>query len=339
MNSKKSMTKVLLLIFIVTMSMSFLTSAAAATNSESEGSSILTADYGVQVWLHDVDDWSYIQSVKIVMTGVTDPIELSRKASSIIYEAPDGFDYQFDKITQIIVKTSDGDQIFAPACEHGILGWWSKKIYYHVWVAGPNPIQLTKTVAPAQVYAGATVTYTFTVSNNGKLPLKDVSLTDPMFGSTPIWTDDYMASGDSSGSIVVTATAPSPAAEALPYTVNNTATVTATQYKSCEHENYCEETGCYSQVSTDCGDSDCDGDCDECVDRTVTDTASASYQVIPTPVTPDPKLTLTKGVNVSQTTGGQPVVYTFVLTNTGNVALQDITLTDAMLQTAIDSAG
>ncbi len=150
---------------------------------------------------------------------------------------------------------------------------------------------------PASATIGQTITYTFTVTNTGNVPLSNVTLTDPLPGITIDPTPDGDLNNDKvldltetwryTATYIVPTGAPNP--------IPNTATV----------------TGDYR------GDTATDSD-----DHTVT-------------------LDIGPGINLAKegpasATIGQTITYTFTVTNTGNVPLSNVTLTDPLPGITID---
>ncbi|WP_146145326.1 DUF7507 domain-containing protein [Microbacterium timonense] len=141
--------------------------------------------------------------------------------------------------------------------------------------------------------AGDTVDYSFTVTNTGQTTVESVAVSDPKAGSVtcPAVTVAPTAS--------TTCTADAPyvitAADVTTGAVNNTATATAHPLGS-----------------------------------PATVTSNSSSTSTPT-VAPAPALTLTKSASPSDAAAyreGQVITYSFVVRNTGNVPIENITITD-----------
>ncbi len=184
--------------------------------------------------------------------------------------------------------------------------------YTNSLTAKPS-LAVTKTAAVADTNGdlvtgdvGDVVTYSFTVTNNGNVPLTGVSITDPLPGLSALsltWPDPANA-----GALAVNATATAAAtytlkaADVTAGKVDNTATATASP------------AGGVSVPS-----------------------ASASATVT-TYATPVPSLTVTKSAAVADTNGdlvtgdaGDLVTYTFQVTNSGNVGLTGVSIADPLI--------
>ncbi|MFI9630534.1 hypothetical protein, partial [Streptomyces sp. NPDC052042] len=143
--------------------------------------------------------------------------------------------------------------------------------------------------ADGLVDEGDTIPYTFTVKNTGRLALRGITVSDPKVGAVDC-PQDTLAPGESQ---VCTAAAPYTitAADVLAGGVDNTATASGFPSGS--------------------------------------DTAvKAAPSTTHTPTTkPAPEISLVKSASPSDAaayTAGQPITYTFVVTNTGNVTLKDV---------------
>jgi hypothetical protein len=144
------------------------------------------------------------------------------------------------------------------------------------------------------VDAGDTILYTFTVTNTGQLPLSTVGVTDNKAGPVSCPPGD-LAPGAS-----VTCTADAPytvtAADVSAGSVNNTATASGFP------------PGATAPV-----------------------TSNPSSTTTPTEA-PDPAISIVKSATpsgASDYTAGQVITYSFVVTNTGNVTLTNVTVNDA----------
>ncbi len=156
-----------------------------------------------------------------------------------------------------------------------------------------------KAGAPTGVRAGDTITYTFTVTNTGNVTLDPVSVNDPKVGTVtcPVTTLAPGASTTCTAAPYVLTQADVDAAK-----VDNTATASGTPPSG--------------------------------PDVTATDGTH-------TPLTPAPAMELVKKVAKTvdtnangKTDQGDELWYAFDVTNTGNVSLDPITVTDAMLASA-----
>ncbi len=147
--------------------------------------------------------------------------------------------------------------------------------------------------AKAPVAVGDTIDYTFVVTNTGNITLVDIEVSDPMLG-TVTCPATTLAPGES-----MTCTAP-------PYTV------TAQDVKNGQVDNQ-------AGVVANAGDVQ------------VADNDEVSIE---TGVPPKPKLELEKSSDANGPVRmGEVINYTFTVTNTGNVALTDVTVNDPMLGT------
>lgn len=154
---------------------------------------------------------------------------------------------------------------------------------------------------------GETLTYTFTLTNSGNTTLNAVQLNDPLAGLSPLsctWP------GGETGQ-------PTPAATLAPAQETEcTATHVVTQDDI--------DVGSVPNTATASADP-ANPDAEDPVD-TITQTASSVSRADMIPA-----LTLEKSTSVAQIdTVGQEVPYTFVITNTGNVTLSGVTLTDTL---------
>jgi hypothetical protein len=160
----------------------------------------------------------------------------------------------------------------------------------------PNPnIRLVKTASPTLVHVGDTVTYTFEVTNVGEEDLFEVTLTDDtgICDAEPVLEDD--ADGDT------------------------TLSVDETWTYSCEHVATAEDPNRLENVATvtavnDAGDE-------------VSDEDDAVVRII------HPDIDLDKSVSASTVPAGTTVTYTFVVTNTGDTKLFDVTVVDDVMGT------
>ena len=160
---------------------------------------------------------------------------------------------------------------------------------------------------------GDTVTYTFVVTNTGNVPLTNVTVTDPLVAvlGGPI----ALAVGDSN-SAAFTATYTITQADINAGAVYNLATTTGTPPVGNP------VTGT-STDPTPCGACPPNPECTTCTivpleqKPSIAITKEGTYQDTTTPI----------GV----TNVGDTVTYTFVVTNTGNVPLTNVTVTDPLV--------
>jgi LPXTG-motif cell wall-anchored protein len=115
------------------------------------------------------------------------------------------------------------------------------------------PITLTKTVSPDRQYAGGTVKYTFTVTNTGSVPLRDVTITDDKIEG---WIENVGVL-DVGDTYTITKDHTIPAGTPVgPYT--NTATVKALYCEECFPE-FLEQSSCDSGCNGDNGENGSNG--------------------------------------------------------------------------------
>jgi uncharacterized repeat protein (TIGR01451 family) len=159
--------------------------------------------------------------------------------------------------------------------------------------AAPNPsIDLVKSANPAIVTgAGTVIDYSFVVTNTGNVTLSSVGVSDPLPGLSSV-------------SCPVSVLAPGDAATC-------TATYTVTQADI--------DAGGVDNTATATGTPPGGG-------PPVTDDASIS---VPAPA--NPAITIVKSANpATVAAAGQSVAYSFLVTNTGNVTLTEIVVTDPL---------
>jgi len=156
-----------------------------------------------------------------------------------------------------------------------------------------NPaINVVKTPSTTTLLAGGgEVTYTYVVTNTGDVPLSDVSVSDDKCGAA-----DYV-SGDTSDDELLDMD------ETWTFTCKMNLTDTTTNIGTASGTNG---------------------------DDTVTDTDTATVTVEPAPPAPPaPSVSIDKTVDPTLLPeGGASVTYTYVVTNTGDVALHNIMITD-----------
>ena len=168
-------------------------------------------------------------------------------------------------------------------------------------------VQVVKsTDATTDLVVGQLITYTFSVSNTGNVTLRNVTVTDALVAPSAINCD---------GDNVITSIAPG----APP--VECTATYTVTQ------------------ANADAG----------FVDNTVTVTAIppaglpnvSDSDTVSSPIDPAPELALVKTADgPDPVTVGDVIGYSFAVTNSGNVTLTNVTVTDPLVgAAAIDCGG
>lgn len=137
---------------------------------------------------------------------------------------------------------------------------------------------------------GQTITYSFLVTNTGNVTLNNVNVTDPLSGMSAMSPTSTTLAPG--GTQTFTATKVITAAEVLAGQITNTATAHGTP------------TG-------------------------MTEVTSTSTLVLPPTLTPS--LAITKTSNATNPmTAGTVVTYTYTVTNTGNVNIKNVTVTDGM---------
>ncbi|WP_299316053.1 hypothetical protein, partial [uncultured Aquimarina sp.] len=174
----------------------------------------------------------------------------------------------------------------------------------------PNPeLRLTKTsVVGGTGAVGDIITYTFTVENTGTVTVDTITIDDTLTGSTDLpVTPSTLLPGE-----IGTATAT--------YTITQTDINTGSVTNSATVEGEDPNGDPVIDVSDD-GDETVDGpdaDSDPTNDPTVTI------------LTNDPELTLVKTSVLSGSNVGDIITYTFTVTNTGNVTVNNIMIDDML---------
>ncbi|MDY0947154.1 hypothetical protein SOM11_14250 [Frigoribacterium sp. CFBP9039] len=161
----------------------------------------------------------------------------------------------------------------------------------------PAPsITVQKTADTTEITeAGQTVTYSFVVTNTGNVTVSDVSPVEA----------DFSGAGDLGPITPATAASLAPGGSA---TFTATYVVTQADIDSGNLTNTATATG-----TTPGGDP-------------VPTPPSSTIEI---PTTPTPALTLVKSVSpAGATTAGESVTYSFLVTNTGNVSVDDVTVTE-----------
>lgn len=181
--------------------------------------------------------------------------------------------------------------------------------------AASPAVDLVKTATPRRVAGipavGDIIDYAFQVTNTGKTPLLNVTVTDPLIGLT--WVNN------------------APIARLNPGATNNTsytATYALTQADL--------DRGTVPNTATVTGQWGVSG----VTPQNVTDTSNATV-----PALSRPGLTIVKtlesaaGIGNPRTAVGDIARYRFVVTNTGNTTLNNVTVTDALSGVVADPAG
>jgi uncharacterized repeat protein (TIGR01451 family)/LPXTG-motif cell wall-anchored protein len=166
-----------------------------------------------------------------------------------------------------------------------------------VTIAPAPAISLTKSANPSIVGSvGTVVTFTFVAVNTGNLTLMGVVVTDPMPGLSPIVCPGFGGTLAPGASVSCTATHVVTAADLLAGSIRNTATVAG----------FGVSAGV--QVSSS---------------GTVTVVVVAPPSIIPA-------ITLVKTVSATTVQNGSTVTYTFRVTNSGNVTLTGVVVSDPL---------
>jgi uncharacterized repeat protein (TIGR01451 family) len=159
--------------------------------------------------------------------------------------------------------------------------------------SSPPIIEVTKTADKTSASPDETITYTYTIVNNGNVTVANITLEDDKLGPIEPLDKTSLAPGDN---VTVTATY-TVAEEDLPGSLVNTATVTGT---------------------------DPDG-------NPVTASATATVELTSSPPIEEPSIEVTKSADKTSATLGDNITYTYTITNTGNVTLFNVTLVDDKL--------
>jgi uncharacterized repeat protein (TIGR01451 family)/LPXTG-motif cell wall-anchored protein len=170
----------------------------------------------------------------------------------------------------------------------------------------PDPsITVAKSVDPNEAKVGDQVTYTYVVTNTGNVTLTRINLTDDKLGDIDLDEGETtLEPGESFTKTVLWTVALGPAPMVLQEnnkpddTITNTATV----------------TGYYGKISVSHQDT---------AELRIIDESEEPD--------PDPSITVAKSVDPNEAKVGDQVTYTYVVTNTGNVTLTRINLTDDKL--------
>jgi uncharacterized repeat protein (TIGR01451 family) len=156
----------------------------------------------------------------------------------------------------------------------------------------PMPgIALAKTAEPARVHEGDEITYTFTVTNTGNMPLSNVAVSDNMVDEIT-----YVGGDENVNELLDT---------------DETWVFTASYIASDSDPDVLENTAEVSGMDT--------------LEQSVSDTDSASVAIL------RPGITLAKTANPLQAHVGDEITYTFTVTNAGNTPLSNISVSDNMV--------
>ena len=162
---------------------------------------------------------------------------------------------------------------------------------------------------------GDIITYTFSVTNTGNVDLTDVTVTDPLFEAPNAVVAIAGPTGDDGDGILENG-------EEWIYTADYTVTQTDLNTGSVTNQATATGTPPVGDDVSDLSGTDVDND-----DATVTD------------VCQDPSITIVKTAEYDPIVNGEctsdvgdTIAYTFSVTNTGNVDLTDVTVTDPLFE-------
>jgi plastocyanin len=153
-------------------------------------------------------------------------------------------------------------------------------------------LSISKSADPTSATVGDTITYTYTITNNGDITISDISLEDDKLG--PISDNITLAPG---GNVTATATYTVSEGDLEQGSIVNNATATGT---------------------------DPDG-------NTVTANDTATVELTSPPPDEVPAIEVTKSADKTAASAGDNITYTYVVTNTGNVTANNVTLEDDKL--------
>ena len=181
----------------------------------------------------------------------------------------------------------------------------------------------------AESNVGDGITYTYTVTNNGNVPINNISLTETGFSGTGTTPVPVFSSGTGSAT-----PANLPAGETLTYSV--TYPVTASDLLTGFVDNQVTVTGLpgddvAGQEISDLSDSENAGDGGAQGSLTEDDPNRTDF---PTPIVFDPSIEVVKTADTSGVSSpvfaGNTVIYTITVTNSGDVDLSSIALADVL---------
>uniref|UniRef100_UPI0015CE5FF2 DUF7507 domain-containing protein n=1 Tax=Winogradskyella costae TaxID=2697008 RepID=UPI0015CE5FF2 len=185
-------------------------------------------------------------------------------------------------------------------------------------------LTLTKTVAittdasPAGTSLGDVLTYTFSVTNTGNVTVDNITIADAFTGTTGLAISPSSLVPGATGTATVTYTIDQDDVDLG--SITNSATATGDSPSGTDDVSDVSDNG------------------DETVDGPDVDTDPTNDPTI-TPIVQDAALTLTKTVAITTdasptgTSLGDVLTYTFSVTNTGNVTVDNITIADAFTGT------
>ncbi|WP_449441499.1 DUF7507 domain-containing protein, partial [Winogradskyella costae] len=185
-------------------------------------------------------------------------------------------------------------------------------------------LTLTKTVAittdasPAGTSLGDVLTYTFSVTNTGNVTVDNITIADAFTGTTGLAISPSSLVPGATGTATVTYTIDQDDVDLG--SITNSATATGDSPSGTDDVSDVSDNG------------------DETVDGPDADTDPTNDPTV-TPIVQDAALTLTKTVAITTdasptgTSLGDVLTYTFSVTNTGNVTVDNITIADAFTGT------
>jgi uncharacterized repeat protein (TIGR01451 family) len=160
-----------------------------------------------------------------------------------------------------------------------------------------NPkIEVVKHASGTPAKAGDPITYTFTVTNTGNRPLTGVAVTDPLLGATAITCADTTLAVGAATTCTAASAYTVKQSDVEAGTVANTASVAATPPVG------------------------------EGPAGSVTDTDTATVTIARTPM-----LKIVKSATGSPYVSGDQITYGFTVSNTGNVAVTGVAISDPLL--------
>ena len=199
-------------------------------------------------------------------------------------------------------------------------------------------IAIDKTADPTTLPAGGgSVTYTYVVTNTGDVPLVDVVVTDDK--CAPVTGPAAGGDANSDGKLDLTETWTYSCTTTLTATTTNIGTVNADWIDCSKAEGDGSHPSGDASVQTtgkthmgdgngDDGNGGDNDDDDTCVTKSVPPASDSATVTVATPA-PQPAVAIDKTADpTTLPAGGGSVTYTYVVTNTGTVAVQDVVVTD-----------
>ncbi|MGB6872898.1 MAG: FecR domain-containing protein [Dehalococcoidia bacterium] len=153
-------------------------------------------------------------------------------------------------------------------------------------------IAINKTAEPTQAHAGDTITYTYNITNPGNTPLSAISVTDDKTGN--ITYEGGYQSGDTNGDEILD--------------IDETWVFTATYNVTADDVSPLVNTATATGA--------------DALAQTVTAQATATVDIL------RPAIAVTKVAEPIQVHEGDTITYTYSVTNTGDVPLSDVSITD-----------